>query len=192
MAYSQITRIFHALLAVFITFQLVSSLVMDHPHRDRPMTSAGGSYFHWHEWVGLATLAILFVGWIYRVVKWKHESQRRLFPWLTRAGRHELRDETTRFLKLHWNRLPQEGALAGTMHGLGILLTTAMAVTGGWAYLELRPDEIVTKNANSLMSVHSFLSTFMWIYICGHVVMALWHEYEGHQTLRRMFRMRGD
>ena len=69
---------------------MVISLVMDHPHINRPMTSNGGLYYRWHEWVGLAALAILACGWVYRLINWKRESQGRLFPWMGSPGRLSL------------------------------------------------------------------------------------------------------
>jgi cytochrome b561 len=37
------------------------------------------------------------------------------------------------------------------------------------------------------MDVHSFLSNFMWAYLVGHAILALWHQLAGHRTLARMF-----
>ena len=38
-----------------------------------------------------------------------------------------------------------------------------------------------------MMGVLSLLSTLMWIYLGGHVFMALWDQYVGHGTVRRIF-----
>ncbi|MDB5927283.1 MAG: hypothetical protein JWN13_6219 [Betaproteobacteria bacterium] len=187
--YSRPVRLLHALLAISITIQLVSSLVMGHPSPRRPMTPNGAFYFHWHEWVGLAALAVLIVGWIYRVTRWKRESQARLFPWLTRQGLRDLTQEIKSFVTLRWNRIPDYGALAGTVHGAGLLLATAMAVTGGAIYLALGPQDAVTPQAEAIMNVHQSMAVFMWIYLCGHSLMALWREYTAKATFKRIFRI---
>jgi cytochrome b561 len=187
--YGRFVRLSHALVAAAIVFQLASSLIMDHPHAKKPMTVDGGLYYRWHEWVGLAALAILACSWVYRVLTWKRETQGRIFPWVTAAGRSALVVETKRFLSLRWTTIPEDGALAGTVHGLGLLIASAMALTGGAIYLALGPHDIVTPAAHSIMDLHSFLSTFMWIYLCGHAAMALWHQFAGHGSFARIFRV---
>jgi cytochrome b561 len=186
--YSRFTRWSHALVAATISFQLLISLIMDHPHRDKPMTIDGGRYFGWHEWVGLAALAILACAWIYRLINWKQESQGRLFPWLASTGRSSLIRDAGQFLLLRWTNIPQDGALVGTIHGLGLLIASTMAITGGVIYVLLGPQDTLTPAVNSLGDLHSFLSTFMWIYLCGHALMALWHQYMGHGSFARVFK----
>jgi cytochrome b561 len=187
--YSRTIRFMHALIAAAIVFQMAISLIMDHPRTKRPMTADGGMYYTWHEWVGLTALAILVCGWVYRVVTWKRESQGRIFPWVDAAGRSTLMRESKEFLLLRWTRIPEDGALAGTMHGLGLLIASAMALTGGAIYFTLGPNHKVTPTAHSIMDLHSFLSNFMWVYLCGHALMALWHEAIGHRNIVKMFRV---
>ena len=71
MTYSRTIRILHSLIALTITFQLIVSLVMEHPEADRPMSQAGPFWFEWHEWVGLAAMAVLLASWIYRLAKFQ-------------------------------------------------------------------------------------------------------------------------
>ena len=189
MRYRRFTRLSHTLTAVAITFELVISLIMDHPQTNKPMTIDGGLYFRWHEWVGLAALAILACWWIYSLINWKRESQGRLFPWVASPGRLSLVRETGQFLLLRWTNIPEDGALVGTIHGLGLLIASAMVITGGVLYVALGPQDTVTSPVNSLMNLHSFLSTFMWVYLCGHAFMALWHQYMGHGSLARVFKL---
>ena len=191
MTYSRTTRILHALLALTITFQLIVSLVMDHPHIARPMSHAGAIWFEWHEWVGLTVVAVLLVSWIYRLMNFQREAQGQLFPWLNAPGRSELLAESGQLLSLKkWTTLPETGALAGTIHGLGLLIATAMAVTGGVLYLKLWPANIVTGNTADLMDVHSNLATIMWAYLYGHGLMAVWHQFIAHASISKMFRLR--
>jgi cytochrome b561 len=186
--YSRTIRLTHALVAVAIVFQLAISLIMDHPHSKRPMTPDGGLYYDWHQWVGLGALGVLAYAWVYRLLTWKRESQGRIFPWVTAAGRTALAHETKQFLMLRWTAIPADGALAGTVHGLGVLIASAMALTGGAIYLALGAQRTVTPTAHSIMDLHSFMSTFMWVYLCGHAAMALWHQYAGHGSFARIFR----
>ena len=189
MTYSRTIRILHALLALTITFQLLVSLVMDHPDTDRSMSQAGALWFKWHEWVGLVAIAVLLANWIYRLVNFRREGQARLFPWFNTKGRSQLLVELRQALTLKWTTLPETGALAGTIHGLGLLITTAMAVTGGVLYIKLWPANIVTADTANLMDIHSTLATVMWVYLYGHSIMAVWHQFIGHASIAKMFKL---
>lgn len=190
MTYSRITRILHSLIALTISFQLIVSLVMEAPKADRPMNQAGAFWFEWHEWVGLAAMAVLLTSWIYRLANFKREGQGQLFPWMNATGRKALMIETGHFLTLKWKALADTGPLAGTIHGLGLLIATAMAVTGSILYIGLWPNDVVTPNVHNMMEVHSTLATVMWIYLYGHVIIALWHQFIGHASIAKMFSWR--
>ena len=186
--YSPAIRVMHALIAAAITAQLVFTLVMEHPSkRGRPMSPEGAYWFSWHEWVGLFAFTVLAANWIYRVAVWKRQSQGRLFPWITASGRANLARELREFALLRWKDMPVDGALAGTIHGLGLLLATEFASTGALLFILLWPANAVTPFASSVMEVHQFLGPAMWTYLVGHGLMALWHQYAGHHSLRRMF-----
>lgn len=190
MTYSRTTRILHSLIALTVTFQLIVSLVMEHPENKRPMSQAGAFWFEWHEWVGLAAMAVLLASWIYRLANFKREGQGMLFPWMNAAGRKSLMTELRMFLTLKWKALADTGPLAGTIHGLGLLIATAMAVTGSILYIGLWPDDAVPPNVHNMMEVHSTLATVMWIYLYGHVIIALWHQFVGHASIAKMFSWR--
>ena len=190
MTYNRTTRILHSLIALTITFQLFVSFAMDHPEADRPMSQAGAFWFEWHEWVGLAATAVLLASWIYRLVNFKRLEQGQLFPWMNATGRKALVTETGQFLTLKWKALADTGALAGTIHGLGLLIATAMAVTGSILYIGLWPANVVNANVHNMMEVHSTLATVMWIYLYGHTIIALWHQFVGHSSIVKMFSWR--
>ena len=187
--YSPAIRVMHALIAAAIAAQLTLTLVMDHPRaKGRAMTPDGAYWFSWHEWVGLFAFAVLGASWAYRTAVWKRQSQGRLFPWLTADGRAGLQSDLRAFARLRWSEMPADGALAGTVHGLGLLLATEFAATGTLLYVLLWPDNVVTPLASRLMYLHQLLGPLMWAYLVGHALMALWHQYAGHRSLQRMFR----
>ncbi len=191
MKYSRPLRILHIFSALTISYQLIVSLFMERPrlHGGHTMTSGGGFLFASHEWVGLVAVGVLFIGWVYRFVNWKRENQARLFPWLSRAGAITLASEVMSFIKFRWENVPENGALAGTIHGLGLLAATAMALTGGILFIQLYPANLITPSTHLMMELHSFFSTFMWAYLYGHGLMALWHEFIGDKALSKMFRL---
>lgn len=188
--YNRSLRFMHALIALAIVVQMVLTLLMEHPSARRAMSPTGARYFQWHEWVGLAAFAILAVNWIYRLSKWKREGQRRLFPWVTREGLGQLGGELRDFARLKWSAIPVDGALAGTIHGLGLLLASELAATGALLYVLLWPANVVTPLAKQLMEVHQFMGPAMWTYLAGHGAMAVWHQFSGEDSLAGMFSLR--
>lgn len=187
MRYSRFTRFLHALIAVLMILQLSVSLVMEHPHARRAMEPVGLWFFRWHEYMGITLLVLLAVSWLYRFATWRREAQGDAFPWLHASGRAALASELKAFARLRWNALPEHGALAGTVQGAGLLLGSALAVTGLRLYLLLGPDDSVTQAVESLGDIHSALGNIMWAYLGGHACMALWHQYTGHGTMVGMF-----
>ena len=185
--YARALRLMHALIAVAIGVQMVLTLLMEHPSARRPMSAQGAMYFQWHGWVGLALVAILAANWLYRVVQWKREGQRRLFPWVRRDGLIQLGRELRDFAVLRWKAIPADGTLAGTIHGLGLLLAAQFALTGALLYILLWPANVVTPFTKQLMEVHQFLGPAMWTFLAGHGAMALWHQFSGDRSLGRMF-----
>lgn len=188
--YNRALRFMHALIALAIVVQMVLTLLMEHPSAKRTMSATGAFYFQWHEWVGLAGVAILAINWIYRLSKWKREGQGRLFPWVARDGRAQLGAELRDFVHLKWVAIPVDGALAGTIHGLGLLLATELAATGALLYVLLWPANVVTPLAKQLMEVHQFLGPAMWTYLAGHGAMAVWHQFSRERSLVQMFSWR--
>jgi len=184
--YPRAVRAMHALIALAILTQMLLTLVMQHPRAKRPMTPQGAFYFQWHEWVGLAAFAVLGANWIYRAARWK-QAVRRLFPWSTRPGRAELGRELGLFARLRWRSIPLDGALAGTVHGLGILLASEFALTGSVLFILLWPSNQVTPLASQVMEVHQYLGSAMWAFLAGHGAMAVWHQLAGERSITRMF-----
>jgi cytochrome b561 len=62
-----------------------------------------------------------------------------------------------------------------------------MAFTGVAIFVGLWPADKVTPSVHSIMEVHSTLATIMWIYLYGHALMAIWHQFIGHGSLVTMF-----
>lgn len=43
---------------------------------------------------------------------------------------------------------------------------------------------------HTVQTIHSFIATFMWIYLGAHAGMAVLHQYLGHRTLSEMFTLK--
>lgn len=175
---SKRTRWLHLLLAVAVVHQLFISLVMVAPEANRP----GNSFFELHEWVGLFTLGLLVIFWIWTLVRRGETRFGRLFPWLSGMRRAAVwADVKMHFASIRERRVPlmQESALASAVHGLGLLIATAMVSTGATGYF--------LPGAELLLNVHATIAPLMWAYLVGHVGLALLHQVAGHRMLQRMF-----
>ncbi|MDE3208933.1 MAG: cytochrome b/b6 domain-containing protein, partial [Pseudomonadota bacterium] len=156
--YSRPIRILHALVALGVLYQLIVSLLMRAPQRDHPVSQSALFLFSSHKWVGLFVVIVLFVSWAYRLIYWKRENQGRLFPWLSGSGINSLKAEGLNFLRFRWKQIPEDGVLAGTIHGLGLLAATAMALTGSILFVELYPNQPIFSATHFILHLHSFIA----------------------------------
>jgi len=180
------TRWLHLGLTITVTVQLFVSLVMEPPghHGARSALEAGG--FEVHEWSGLAALAIVLLHW-----GWSLTGRRsllgHLFPW-GHEGRRRIGADFMQLLRLRPPEGGPDGGLAGFVHGLGLLAVTFMAISGGVLFVLLPESGSPPASVHEIGDIHSFVATFVWIYWWGHIVLALFHHFRGHTTLRDMFR----
>jgi cytochrome b561 len=182
------TRILHAALAVAIVHQLVVSLFMERP---KPAGPTENLAFDLHETVGLISLGLLALYWLWTMVRLNEEGPSALFPWFS-AGRRRrvLADIGTYLRSLAQRRLPSptaETPLASAIHGLGLLVATAMAVTGGIVYALMGGDGSLSGDGRLVLELHEAFASLMWAYLIGHAGIAVVHDFVGHRVLGRMF-----
>lgn len=176
------TKLLHGVLALGVTFQLFVSLIMQVPRPGRTPAAMGLLWFHMHEWIGLATVAVIAVHWIYSASFAADAGFAHLFPW-SRAGRAAVRRDIRTLLA---GRLPEgTGAgIAGLAHGFGLLVVSAMAISGLMLFLTFGHGDAVAHKAAFL---HSAVANFAWAYWYGHVGMALVHAARRDGVVRGMF-----
>jgi cytochrome b561 len=185
------TRLLHLGLALAVTTQLGLSLVMAAPdaHHQHP-TALEANTFEAHEWVGMAALAIVLAHWLWSAFADKGIGLSHLFPW-SLQGRREIASD---LWKLWSRQLPEGGArggLPGLVHGLGLLVVSAMVLTGSVIFFSLPENGgPVPERVQDVVEVHQFIASFVWIYWFGHVGLAIVHHFAGNDTLRAMFRLR--
>lgn len=184
------TRIVHAGLALSICSQLATSLIMQGPTD----TTAGDAMFQLHRYSGFAALAFAVLFWITLTFRRRGTAPTALFPWFSDERRRAFATDVGNHLRslLH-GRLPayeETGPLASAVHGLGLLLMTAMAVSGGiyaaqvWAGLRSpEPD------GSLAMTVHFVLANLVWAYLIAHAGMATIHHFAKSAPLGKMWRL---
>lgn len=185
------TRLVHAGLALSICTQLATSLIMQGPTE----TAAGDAIFQLHRYSGFAALAFALLFWITLTFRSRGTAPSALFPWFSSARRRAFATDVGNHLRrlLH-GRLPayeETGPLASAVHGLGLLLMTAMAVSGGvyaaqvWTGLQSpEPD------GSLAMTIHFALANLVWAYLVAHAGMATIHHFARSAPLGKMWRLK--
>ncbi|MCA8880556.1 MAG: cytochrome b/b6 domain-containing protein [Rhodobacteraceae bacterium] len=185
------TRIVHAGLALSICVQLATSLIMQGPSD----TSAGDLLFQIHRYSGLAALTFAFLFWAILAFRNRGTDAAALFPWFSSVRRKAFVNDLTNHVRTGLTgRLPaydETGPLASAVHGLGLLLMTAMAVSGGTYAMEVWTGLISPEPDGSLaMSIHVGLANLVWVYLIGHAGMATIHHFTRSAPLARMWRLK--
>ncbi len=177
-------RTLHWTIAIAVTFQQLTSLFMPYP---------GTQYlFPYHEYVGLlASLALLLL-WLY---SYSVYDLRLLFPW-GKAGRQVVAAETRALLR---RRLPAGGhrvGLSSFIHGLGLLAASGCAVTGTMMFTIVPPGHKGVASDPVAFThyalEHKFFGTLLWIYIAGHILFALIHQFSGDNVFGAIFSLARD
>ncbi len=177
---STFTRVLHASLLLTVLYQLFGSLVLSRPIPGEAPELA----MVIHQYLGIAALGLVLAYWAWTLVRHGETRLGRLVPWFTPRGIGAvLRDAADQLDHLlHGTRSEDEdGAFASAIHGLGLLVLTAMAATGTVYFFTHGPT------ARTVLSAHKLLSNLMWAYLIGHAAMAVLHHLMGSDIFSRMF-----
>ena len=185
--YSAGTRLFHTGLALAVLSQLASSQFMQVPRQGRP----GNWVFELHEYSGLVAMTMALGLWVVVITRIGGTDMGLLLPWFNTARRDAFRADAKR----HWTaarsfRLPHYQAaapFAAAIHGLGLLLITAMAATGTTYWLGSIAGYENGLAVWLVISLHGFMANLVWAYLIGHAAMAFIHHFTDQQSLRAMW-----
>ncbi|MFQ5355434.1 MAG: cytochrome b/b6 domain-containing protein [Mariprofundaceae bacterium] len=194
MRYDLLTKLLHWGIAVSITLQMFISLLMEEPEPGEKREWLEAILFEWHEYIGLIAFSLLFARWLWGLSGHNTGGWQRLFPWITKAGRCELIGDIKReipdWLKGRISEPGEQDAIAKTVHGLGLIIASVMALTGIIMFFAMGEGGELKGFAHDMEEVHEIFSSLMWIFLGGHFVMALFHQLLGHHVLGKMFLMR--
>jgi cytochrome b561 len=191
-SYPAVNRLLHALFASMIVFQLFSEEMMKRPKLvdgvPRIRTDGQIFFFEMHEWFGIALL--LIVGLRVALMLGSADEMRRLMPFFSCQRMQgvfaELKEIPGWFVgKL---RAPgEEDNLSGFIHGLGLLLALAMAITGTAMFFGMHEiDGTMNGFVHTMKELHEVLGELLWYYVIAHVAMGLFHQVKGHRSLQRI------
>ncbi|MBE2259886.1 MAG: cytochrome b/b6 domain-containing protein [Rhodobacteraceae bacterium] len=186
------TRLVHAGLALAVIVQLLTSLPMEPPAAD----SVGNGFFQIHQYSGLAAFAFVFAFWAVVCVRSPGTAPGTLFPWFSGSRLSALRtDARTHLAALLRRRLPphdSQAALPSAIHGLGLLLISAMAVSGTVYYFINTGDPDAGGAVGAVMLVHRTLANVVWVYLFGHAGLGVIHHYAHDVSLGEMWSLERD
>jgi cation transport ATPase len=208
--YHPVTRWLHAGLVLGVIFQLTCAALMAHPkhndeghamthtkvaveemhHPTRERNTLGESLMEAHRAGGILVALIVFANLLWAIIP---------------RGKPQKRQISVIFSILYWREawlvlkhlcliavgrggLPKPGnSLSLIVEMLGLLTMTAMAVSGAviwnmWAGLGNK----VTEQAEALMGVHGAIAMLLFLYLLGHVLMALLHMRSGDAVFARI------
>ena len=185
-------RISHIGLAIAVINQLLTSLVLSAPAPD----AAGNFYFEVHEYGGLAAFSFITLFWFGVIFRKRQAPSGLMFPWLSAVRLSALWSDTKlHFAAIRRMRLPPYGdhaPLASAIHGLGLLLVTAMAASGTIYYFINSGDPHAGGLVGVVMFIHLNLANLVWAYLIGHAGLALVHHFSNNLHLSEMWSLRRD
>ena len=191
MKYDKTTRWLHAGLALGISLQLALSLVMEPPEPDEPApTGIAAATFEVHENVGMVVLAILVLHWLWQLTGHTAHGLAHLFPWFSASKRAAVMADAKRLVASRMRDVAEVSPLAGAVHGLGILVATAMAASGAVLYFGVADNGAMSKPVHLIEEFHGLMANFMWAYLVGHVAMVALHRMLGHAEVSEIFRLK--
>ena len=182
---SPVTKGLHLLLLLAVLHQLIISNFMTHPDSGKPENLA----FELHEYVGLASFAIVLAYWIWSAARRRDVGFGELFPWFSPAAvRAVWRDFLDHIGAWRRFRMPDVGhrPFPIAIHGLGLAAVTVMGATGTLSLLGAVPAGI----REAELTVHGAFANLVWTYLIGHASLAVLHELAGHRLFRQMFSLR--
>ena len=191
--YHRVTRWLHAGIALAVVIQLGSSQLMEVPQPGRLLNGAGRTFFAVHRWSGLCVLTLLVLHWLWDLAGHVPYGWGHLYPWFSGPRLRKVLSAVKALRPWIRGQLPAGGEetapLAGAVHGLGLLVATAMALTGSLIFFGMSADGYLSPFLDLVKAIHGFIANFIWAYFVGHVSMAMLHQWRGEPLIVRMFNL---
>jgi cytochrome b561 len=193
MQYDRLTRWLHAGIVLAVMIQLTSSQLMQVPQPGHSLAGTGIPFFSVHRWSGMCVLSLAVLHWLWGLSGHVTNGWGHLFPWFSRSRLGEVLSAIKAMPAWLQGKLPVGGQetipLAGLVHGLGLLLITAMALTGSAIFFGMSPDGSMPRSLEPVRPIHGFIANFVWVYFFGHAGMAALHQWKGEPLITRMFNL---
>jgi len=177
-----------------VLVQLISGQWMKVPRPGETVQAIESIFLGLHEWDGFIVLAIVAFYLMY--MSNDRDDWKRLFPWMSASGCkglwQSIRFDIPGWLKGRLKEPAEAHYIAGTVHGLGILLLIGLGSTGIMIFMRLESSGEMNEEIKLLRGLHAYLGTLLWIYMFGHVGMTIIHQLKGHNVFREMISLKED
>lgn len=187
-------QIFHILLLLSVVAQLLTEQFMQVPEPNKQFDEFAVFLFSIHQFIGFVVL--MFAIAYLMTVSGNSEHKNRLFPWLEADGRSallaEIKHETPGWFSGKLSHPDQAHSIAGTVHGLGLILVTLLGVTGSMVYMGISHNGSMSAATHAIKEAHEILGTILWLFIAGHLLMTAMHQVSGHKVLQKIFFKQND
>ena len=144
-----------------------------------------------HELVGM--LALILAGTYLAIRLDNLNHRKRLYPWLFADARaqlwRELRHDVPAWIRGTKPWPASGGLLAGMVHGAGAALVLLLGLTGSLLFISAGIASPIPPEMRGVLALHGLLADAMWVFLLGHVGMALVHEVKGHKIVRAVFHL---
>jgi len=194
MKFNRTARLLHLYMMLTVLIQLASEQLMKVPKPGETVRPVEAIFFTIHEWNGFIVLAIAAFYLMYLTND--RGDWERLFPWMSASGCkglwQEIRVDIPGWLQGRLKEAEEARYIAGTVHGLGILLVTGLGSTGIMIFMGLASSGEMSEDIKLLRELHEWLGTLIWVYLFGHAGMAIIHQLKGHNVLGEMFNLKED
>ncbi|MEC9196718.1 MAG: cytochrome b/b6 domain-containing protein [Pseudomonadota bacterium] len=189
--HSGLTRLAHGALALAIITQLASSQFMIPEEPGKVANSA----FEVHEYGGLAAFAFMLVFWLALTTRQFGTAPATLFPWFSgdrlSALWADTKSHAASIMRLKVPPYEPASALAGAIHGLGLIIATLMAASGTLYYFVNAGDPDGGGLVALAMNVHRTFGNLAWAYLILHATTGVIYHYASDMSLRDMWSVRG-
>lgn len=166
---------------------------MELPKPGRSIAQSEIAFFRVHEWSGMTVLTFLVLHWIVVFAGLTEGGLAHLFPWFSKKSIKNLVSDSKslpRSIRERFSRDETRGrAIAGAVHGLGLLVATGMAISGSIVFFGMRSNGSMNGFVHFVKEFHQFIANFLWAFLAGHVGMAIIHQWQGDKVLSRMFNL---
>lgn len=191
-AYHPVTRWLHLGLMLGVLLQLSSSLLMTHP--DEHGGPVGKLLMELHQLDGLAVAAIVLANLLWALMLRGSPEKRQVAVLFSRnvwKDAHLVLKKLPAALTGKTAFISPANSLSLIVEMLGLLAMSGMAITGILIWFNNdagggHSHEHVSQGMEILMTSHALLSKLLWLYVVGHVSMAIMHMRAGARPFARI------
>jgi cytochrome b561 len=191
--YDRATRWLHAGISLGVVIQLSTSVLMSVPRPGGPLQEPGFHMCEVHRWSGICVAGLVLLHWLWLLTGHVTGGWGHLFPWFSaprlRALVADVKELPNWFRGAFPGQQEETTPLAGAVHGLGLLLISCMAVAGAVIFFRMGPHGSMSRFVATVREIHMFAGEVLWVYLAGHVGMALLHQLRGDRLITDMFNL---